>query len=336
MDWVVAAPFFENADDRWITSFVTDGRHSFRLQPRFGTDRNWHDGAARAGRREWWDRMRQARQAFRSPDNGVITVFPQLAATAGLCKLSERGSRPLIAWLFNTEGLNASVKRAGARVLLGQVDRFVVHSQAEVAGYARLLRLPEHRFEFVPLQVGADVEHEAPAGRPDPYVFATGSGYRDYATFFDAVERLGLPTVVLASDRALRGVSAPANVEIVESLPRREIRRLIRHARVNVVPLTDQALTAGLVTIVETFRHGRSLVTTRRPGIEDYCRHEETALCAELFDASSMADAIDRMWSDEPTRSRLDRSASAFADANCTDEVAARHLVRVLDAVAHD
>lgn len=334
MEWTVAAPYFETPHDRWITDAVASDRHRFSLIPRVGSERNWHQASAQAGFGEWSDRARQSRQALRASVDGVITVFPQLAAAAGGLKLVQRDRRPLVAWLFNTEGLGRPGRRFGARLALRQVDRFVVHSTAEVDVYARTLGLPTERFSFVPLQYGGTVETDAPPAATEPYIFATGTGYRDYETFFAAVEKLGYRTLVLASDRALAGLRIPSNVEILEQITRPEIRRLVRHATVNVVPLTGQGSTAGLVTIVETFRHGRSLVITGRPGLEDYCHDQENVLCAGLGDAAEMAEAIDAMWSDAALRQRLDDAADAFGQANCTDAAAADHLTRILDSFA--
>ena len=334
MKWVVVSPYFETAHDRWIHDSIVDDRHTFVLIPRLGEDRNWHQSAAKAGVREWLHRMRQARQANAHDDSGTITVFPQLAAATGFLKLLGSDDCPLVAWLFNTEGLHTPFKRSVAKACLGQVDRFVVHSTREIEGYAELLGLPAERFEFVPLQYGAPVETERPQGQDDPYVFATGSGHRDYETFFDGVAQTGLRTLVLASDRVLAGLTVPPNVEILDQLPRPEIRRLVRHARVNVVPMNDEALTAGLVTIVEAFRHGRSLVITRRGGIEDYVYEGKNALCPPLYDAKAMAGAISSMWHDHGLRAELDANASRFADDNCTDEAAGRSMIRILDSVS--
>jgi len=263
----------------------------------------------------------------------MITVLPQLAAAAGSIKAVRRLDRPLVAWFFNTEGLTSPTKRAAARFGLSQVDRFVVHSTRETESYAELLGLPVERFVFVPFQYGAKVETAEPEGQEEPYVFATGSGYRDYETFFAAMETLGHRTLVLASDRVLSGLTVPPNVEILEQISRPEIRKLVRHARVNVVPLNDGATTAGTVTIVETFRHGRSLVITDRPGIDDYIIDGKNALCARLYDPRSMADAVDAMWNDDVLRAELDDGALRFAEDNCTDEAAARSLVRILESV---
>lgn len=334
MEWTVAAPYFESSGDRWITDAVATDRHRFSLIPRVGDERNWHQSSANAGMGEWANRARQSNRALKAPADGIITVFPQLAAAAGGLKLLRRDRRPLVAWMFNTEGLGRPGRRRGAKVALRQVDRFVVHSTAEIGVYSQTLGLPAERFTFVPLQYGADVEMAAPPEADRPYIFATGTGCRDYETFFAAVATLGYRTLVLASDRALDGLRIPANVEILEQITRPEIRRLVRHAAVNVVPLTDQGTTAGLVTIVETFRHGRSLVITRRPGLEDYCHDGENVLSADLGDPSSMAEAIDAMWSDRGLRQRLDASADAFGRANCTDDAAATHLTGILDGLA--
>ncbi len=333
MDWVVVAPYFETAEDRWISDAVEDDRHRFTLIPRLGDDRNWHRAKARAGLVEWSDRIRQARQAVRAPGDGLITAFPQLAAAVGAQQQLQRDQRPLVAWVFNTEGINSGVRRLVSRGTLRHVDRFVVHSTAEIEAYSKLLGLPAERFTFVPFQYGGDIETERPVGQDEPYLFTTGSAFRDYDTFFKAVEKLGYRTLVLSGERALAGLTVPPNVEILDQIPRPEIRRLVRHARVNVLPLSPQAATAGLVTIVEAFRHGRSLVATRRPGLEDYFLENETVLCADLGDVTGLADAIDRMWSDDDERSRLDQGATDFGLTHCTDEVAARHLVRVLDEV---
>lgn len=332
MDWVVAAPYFETADDRWISDSVVSDRHRFTLVPRVGQERNWHQASAKAGFGEWGDRARQSAAALAREADGVITVFPQLAAAAGGLQMVRRDRRPLVAWMFNSEGIMAGVRRTGARVALRRVDRFVVHSTAEIDVYHRLLGLPAERFTFVPLQYGATVETERPADQDEPYIFATGSGYRDYGTFFDAVGRLGRRTIVLASDRVLDGLTVPDNVEILPQLSRPEIRRLVRHAEVNVVPLTEEGTTAGLVTIVETFRHGRSLVITRRDGLDDYCIEGENVLAAAPGDADELAKAIDRMWTDHDERARLDEAAADFGDRHCTDDAAAGHLVDILDA----
>ena len=283
--WQVFAPYFASPNDQWITDAVDSPNHDFELLPRSAKQRNWHQTrGAKAGFSDWARTIQHAGKAFRATDCGVITVFPQLAAAAGLFKTVRRSEEPLVAWLFNTENIRSLIRRGVARTSLSAVDTFVVHSTNEISGYSAILGIPEDRFQFVHQQYGGQIEHDPPSDMTEPYVFATGSAYRDYATFFSAVEKLDLRTLVLSSDRALKGLTVPSCVTILDQVPRPEIRRLVRHAQVNVVPLTTQAETAGLITIVEAFRHRRSVVTTNRVGLEDYVIPNETALVAEPYD----------------------------------------------------
>lgn len=332
MKWSVVAPYFESNRDRWIIDALDTPNHEFELLPRNGKERNWHQsGGATAGVADWYATARQAHSAFKRTNGGIITVFPQLAASAGLMKTVRRSDRPLVAWLFNTENIRSFLRRNVARVSLSAVDTFVVHSTNEITGYSSLLGIPAERFTFVPQQFGGQIEHDAPPQASEPYIFATGSAYRDYATLFAAVEKLNLRTLVLASDRALKGVEIPSCVTILEQISRPEIRRLVRHARINAVPMTTEAETAGLITIVESFRHGRAVVTTKRRGLDDYIFPNETALVAEPFDVASMTEKIDAMWNDDKLRKSLDANAAAFALEHCTDEAAARSLYDILD-----
>lgn len=164
MKWKVAAPYFESHADRWITDSIASQRHSFELVCRPTKQRNWHQSSSnRDGLRDWVTTIRHANQAFSQRDNGVITVYPQLAAAAGMAKMIQRSDRPLVAWLFNTENIRTFCRRTVARKTLSKVDAFVVHTTRESASYSSLLKIPEQRFIFVPQQYGARVETEKPA-----------------------------------------------------------------------------------------------------------------------------------------------------------------------------
>lgn len=275
--------------------------------------------------------MQQAHTALAHESDGLISVFPQLAAAMSIVSQVRRDDRPIVSWFFNTT-LDTELRQRAARLVLSRIDRFVVHTTVEIEEYASQLGLPEDRFQFVPLQYGATIETESP-GIDEPYVFTTGSGYRDYDTFFHAIEKLGYRTLVLAGPRALAGLTPPPNVEIIDSMSKEQIRRHVRHATVNVVPLRTVGLTAGLVTFVECLRHGRGVVSTARSGVEDYLIDGHNSLLALPGNAESLASRIEAVWTDPELRAKLDTNALAFGNAHCTDEAAARSLVEVLDGV---
>lgn len=330
--WRVASPYFTEQTVRWIDKTIPEDIYKFERVQAVGGGRDWHARrTARSSVTEWKDYFQQAHHALSGESDGLISVFPQLAASVSMMSQARRDERPIVAWFFNTT-LDTELRQRGARAVLSRIDRFVVHTTIEIEEYSSQLGLPTDRFHFVPLQYGAQIETEAPP-ISEPFVFATGSGYRDYDTFFQAVGKLGYRTLVLAGPRALAGLTPPPNVEIIDSMSKEQIRRHVRHAAVNVVPLRTVGLTAGLVTFVECLRHGRGVVSTARAGVEDYLIEGKTALLALPGNTESLASKIEAMWTDQELRQRLDANALAFANAHCTDEAAAEALIGVLDGV---
>lgn len=333
MHWTIAAPF-NRAGDTWLTPFVP-GDHTFEVIARPGQELNWHERkSAVSSPGEWWDYARQSCRAVRrTRGGGVITVFPQLAASVGAMTRCKPGHTPMVSWFFNTERYEG-VRRLAARTALAKVDCFVVHTEVERHVFSEWLDLPLERFRFVPLQYGGCVASDVVPDDEEPFVLAVGSGHRDFATMFRALEDLQYPTIVISSARALEGLTPPACVEIRNSVPRDEIRRMVRRARINAIPMTTDGVVGGTVTIVETMRHGRAPVITRRDGVEDYVRDDVSGLLVEPRDVDGFRTALERMWNDAALRARLDRGADEFAEANCTDIAAGRSLGLILDELA--
>ena len=333
--WSVVAPFLTTPESRWISDFVTDPTLEFSKVLQAGPQQSWHDKrSAKTDLSEWLRYSQSGAEALRATTNGggVVTVFPQLAAATGMQKRRRNSDAPLVAWFFNTERATGP-SRWLARWSLQAVDRFVVHSTDEIQHYADEFDFDASKFDYVPLQFGGEVRDDVEESE-EPFVFATGSGFRDYATMFEAVEQLGYPTKVLAGDRVLSGLAVPKNVTILDQLNKSEIHRHVREARVNVIPMTTSGVTGGLVTIVEAFAHDRGLVITERGGIDDYVKYGENALGVAPGNASEMGLAIEAMWTDEALRQRLGRNAGHFARTECSDEAAAAGLARVISELA--
>ncbi len=333
--WGVSAPFIDSVESRWISDFVESDRHRFTMVPHGGGDADWHQKKSQVtGLSEWRGFASTAASLLDTAvaeHGGAITVFPQLAATAAMRKRLRRIDVPLVAWFFNTT-FGRDPKSMLARPALRAVDRFVVHSTNEIDAYAKHLGIDHSYFSFAHVQYGGAVQTDE-ENTDDPFIFATGSGFRDYGTFFDAVEKLGVKTKVVAGPRVLAGLTPPANVEILEGIDRQGIHRLVRQATVNVLPMHNEGLTAGLITMAEAFRHGRSLVVTDRQGIDDYVDHDQNALLVPLGDADAMAESIRSVFEDSGLRERLNKGALVSGEQHHTDDAAGRRLAEVLDSV---
>jgi glycosyltransferase involved in cell wall biosynthesis len=328
MHWTVATPF----EGPWLVPSMECEAYRFTVVERRRAESDWHARTSKySGRADWQAFCAQGREAVKTSEGGVITVLPQLAGIVGLQRKIGRFRGPVVATFFDTNVV-PGVRQYVQRQAYKSIDHFVVHATPQIDLYAREFGVPQDRFSFVPLQVDYPGVPDDPIDEENPFVFATGSGDRDYATLFAAVERLGYPTKIVAGERILAGLTIPKNVEILD-VPRSEIRRLMRRATVNVVPLAEHGFAAGLVTYAETLRVGRCLVATDRPGTDDYVIHGKTGLTCEVGDPQEMAEAIEGIWTDVAFREALNASATDFATNHCTDEAAGRALVEVLDRV---
>lgn len=164
-----------------------------------------------------------------------------------------------------------------ARRALSAVDRFVVHSRWECQVLSDWLKVPPERFQFVPLQ-RAPITLTETEETEHPFLLALGTAHRDYRTLFEAIEKLQLPTVVVAGHHALKGLHPPANVTIRSGPTPDECHRLAQQARATIVPLDPTPTAAGQITVIESMRMGRPIVATQCPGTVDYLRHDETGL----------------------------------------------------------
>lgn len=127
-------------------------------------------------------------------------------------------------------------KGATARQALSAVDRSVVHSHWKRQVLSDWLKLPLERFQFVPLQ-RASISLTETEETEHPFLLALGTAHRDYRTLFAAVEKLQLPTVVVAGHHALEGLHLSVNVTICSGLTPDECYQLAQRARTTLVPL---------------------------------------------------------------------------------------------------
>ncbi|MBR8832151.1 MAG: hypothetical protein N5P05_002401 [Chroococcopsis gigantea SAG 12.99] len=336
MHWTIAAPFFEESDlgkSQWLDDFVPGGQHSFTkiYRRKNVAHQSWHNRSSRnTPLAEWLTFWNQGGDAWHGADGGCITVFPQMANMVGLHKRLSSKNSAVVAWCFNVGALYPGIKQRLANFCLQGIDKFIVHSRRECETVSDWLKLPQSKFEFVPLQ-RAEIPVLASEDLDKPFVLSMGSANRDYPTFFKAVEKLKIRTVIVASQYALRGLNIPANVEVLSGLTPEQCHRLAQEARINVVPLVDHPTAAGQVTIIEAMRMSRPVIATRCIGSEDYIDHAANGLLVPAYSVDELAGAIDQLWSDEGLRTSLAREAGKYTRENLSDEAAGINLRRILD-----
>lgn len=339
MHWTVAAPFINRLNltqEYWLTKYVPGDRHKFAIVPRKLPLQNWHDRKSKVtGLQDWLIYWQHGMDAVKTTKGGIITVFPQLPAVLGMQRRLTRKRFPIIAWLFNVGTCSTGIRRQFAKASLDNIDSFIVHTKRERDIYHEWLDIPKERFEFVPFH-----EKEIPITHQEnteqPFITALGSAHRDFPSFFTAVSKLNLPTVVASGKRALEGIDIPPNVQTPFGISKAECWRLSQEARINVVPLlpNSQVTAAGQVTIVEAMQMGRAVIATRCHGAEDYIQHGETGLLVEPNSVDDLTQAIEMLWNDADLRNRLGQAAKRYALDNFSCESSGAALGKILDKVA--
>jgi glycosyltransferase involved in cell wall biosynthesis len=330
MKWNILAPFFNSSNSTWIDDHLDDPSLDFEKIRIPSSYKSWHtQKSSVTGLKSWAEHWKHAQSGLAQPCDGIITLFPQLAVMTGLQMRLRRDKRPLIAWCFNLGACYPGIKQKLSKFSLDNVSKFIVHSSAETQYYSDWLQLPKNRFLFVPLQRG-ELPLEFAEEREEPFVLSIGSAKRDYATFFQAVGRLGYKTVVIASKWSVEGLSIPDNVTVLNNLSHAECRRYVQRARLNIVPIDNNQTASGQVTVIEAMRYGRPVIATDCIGTEDYIKDGVDGLLVKAKSVESLSGAIERLWNDEALRIQIGRSAQRTAEERFSDQAAAKSLRSIL------
>jgi UDP:flavonoid glycosyltransferase YjiC (YdhE family) len=265
---------------------------------------------------------------------GLLLHFPSLTAVAAMSENLKKRKRMIVAHNFNLSSLYSGVRQLLAKRAFRHVDRFIVHSRAEVSAYSNWLSLPPKKFSFVYFQQ-APVEEQECQLPSEPFLYAAGSAHRDYSTLFAAVRRLRVPTVVVAGNFLINTFKeVPDCVEIRSGLSMGQCWRLLANSRVHVVPLLPTATAAGQVAIASGLRLGVPTVVTECVGSADYVQHRQNGLTVQPGDVNGLCEAIMQLWEDEAYRGEISKSAQVFANSHLTDEAAIKSLIQILEEVS--
>jgi glycosyltransferase involved in cell wall biosynthesis len=254
----------------------------------------------------------------------IVTHHPLVTCWTELfCR--RRRTCPHVAFAFNFTGLPTGMRRTVMRRAFATVDRFIVFSEFERTLYAEYFQLPVERFEMLHWGVREPEGLTTSASPPDELnsqaICAVGSQARDYATLLEAMRRIPkIPLVLVATPASLRRLAVPPNVTVKLNIPRREAEAIVRQSRFMVLPLSHARVPCGHVTMVTAMYCSRALIATESSGISDYLITGHNGLTVPPGDAAALATAIEQLWNDPATATRLGINGRAWALAHCTEE----------------
>jgi glycosyltransferase involved in cell wall biosynthesis len=235
----------------------------------------------------------------------------------GLCTIYERSSRA------RRRLLASSLRSASAVLCLGESQRLQLIEQTGID--------PSKTHTCL---LGIDERFFAPRAAPrvEPYVLTVGKDLsRDFATFSEAVRRLGVRAELAVYPRNLEGVSLPPNARARVVGPA-ELRELYAGAACVVVPQRRPDYPygsegGGLTALLEAMAMAKPTVVSDRPILHDYVRDGDTALLVPPEEPDALAAAIESVLADP---GRLGANARTRVEESLTTRHLAERLVPIL------
>jgi glycosyltransferase involved in cell wall biosynthesis len=125
---------------------------------------------------------------------------------------------------------------------------------------------------------------------------------RDFATFVEAVRRLGVRAELAVYPRNLEGIELPPNARARVVGPA-ELRNLYAGAACVVIPQRRPDYPygsegAGLTSLLESMAIAKPTVISDRPILQDYVSDGETAAVVPPEDPAALSAAIERVLAD--------------------------------------
>ena len=252
----------------------------------------------------------------------VSRRLPVVVVNYGLCTIWDRSSPA------RRRLLGASLRSAAHVVALGEWQRARLAEQTGIERTSTALLGVDERY-FAPRAVDP----------PEPYVLTVGKDLaRDYATFVEALEPLGIRLELAVYPRNLEGIELPPQARARVVGPA-ELRDLYAGAACVVLPQRRPEYPfgsegGGLTALLETLAMARPVVASDRPILHDYVTHGETALLVPPEDPAALGEAVERVLRDAELATRLGSAGRARVESALTTRHFAERIAPVLREAA--
>jgi glycosyltransferase involved in cell wall biosynthesis len=294
-------------------------------------------------------RYRACRELARGAASGdfdlIVTHLPLVTCWTELF-CGHRRKCPHVAFAFNFTKLPTGTRLMLMRRAFKTVDRLIVFSRFEQTLYGDYFRIAdaEARIDVIPWRIRDPrtsrlpspaewaSESESHSSPKSGAICAVGSQGRDYATLLEAMRRLPhIPLILVAGAKNLRGLNAPANVEVRQNIPLAEAEAIIRQSRFVVVPLQDAQTACGHVTIVYSLFEERAVVATNSSALAEYVIPGRNGILVPPQDAGALARAIESLWNNPTEAHRLGAAGRELALTQCLESQTVDYFQRLVD-----
>jgi glycosyltransferase involved in cell wall biosynthesis len=246
----------------------------------------------------------------------------------------------LVVLSFNVPRRRSGLFLKLSRMAFGAIDYCYVHSRYDIQLAKELYHFEDHQigFRVFVREEPADGVLSIPGPFDDdrPYIISFGSNGRDYPTFFKAIAKVGIPTVVVAREWNLRGLEIPSNVRVLYNIPLAECDKLVRRSRLAVFTYDGSEPSCGQISMVTACMVGKPVICTDWIGAHDYILDGVNGLYVRMKDSEDLAEKITRLWNDNDLYGNLSAGAIRWAKEHASVEVQQRMIDDLVTTLVSD
>lgn len=271
----------------------------------------------------------------RPPSAGapLALAWDERAAVRATARLRKHSVISGVIWLTDSWPAMSAAERTVYRRALSRMKLLWVLSAAQIEPLRRIVsgKTPIHLLRF-----GIDVEFFRRTALPEhPSLLSIGNDKdRDLRTLFAALELVhnALPDVPLRVQTAST-LRPPAGVEILPSVPHRQLLGLYDASTVVALATRPNLHVSGMTTTLEAGSVGRPVVLSRTPSAEEYVSHGGTGILVPPGDARALADACIRLLRDRQLAARMGHEAANQIRLHHTSQQMVEDLARIIGEV---
>ena len=245
---------------------------------------------------------------------------------------------PHLACSFNFTDLPQGKNRKIMASSYRQVRRFLTYSTVERRLYSEHFGIPLEKIDMVHWSVHPPkIDWGTEPIETGDYLCALGSQGRDYETLFTAIEKLPYIRLVVVTNRhSIKGLKIPKNVTVHIEISRERTMNILQHSRFMVLPLRDNSVPCGHVTIVSGMFYRKAIIITDSIGIYDYIRDGDTGLFYEARNPADLRMKIEMLWTLPGCTLNLTENAYTFAQQHCSYVNIASYFANFITGLAAD
>ncbi len=317
--WKWVAPKFTSQKTRW---------KFFNANPKNFLERHIHTPSLK--------RIRASHEiikaAIQQKPDLIVVHSPNLAFYINIFISFYKLTVPVIIYCFNFPQLPKGFKQKLMKRYFQSTDRFVVASKFEKQLYSEWFNLDPQKIDVVLWGVNPPkADPSVTPLREGQYISAIGSNARDYQTLLAAMEKLPhIPLLAVVTPQNLKGLSIPKNVVIYENLPLGKTLNILKFSQFTVIPLQNQLIPCGHVTLVAALYFSVPFIITDSQGIVDYLDQEEHALTYPAESVAELVKKISFLWEHPEICQQMGAKGLSFVEKNCTEQTIFDHFTTYL------